>query len=165
MDIPTLKTERLTLRPMTFDDWPAYQALWATDRSAYMGGPLDRDAAWGAFCQDHAQWSLFGHGSLMIETDDQTCVGQVGINHGPLFAEKELGWMLYDGHEGHGYALEAARELHRWAFQDRAYDTLVSYVDPDNHRSASVARKLGGVLDPTAPRQDPEDLVFRHSAP
>jgi len=23
------------------------------------------------------------------------CVGQVGINHGPLFPEKELGWFVY----------------------------------------------------------------------
>ena len=162
MDIPTFTTDRLTLRPMTFADWPAYLGLWSTDRSRFMGGPLDRDAAWGAFCQDHAQWSLFGHGALMMDLADGTCVGQVGINHGPLFPEKELGWMLYDGYEGNGFAYEAAQAMHRWAFGTLGLATLVSYVDPENHASAALARKLGGVLDDTAARPDPTDLVFRH---
>jgi RimJ/RimL family protein N-acetyltransferase len=45
--------------------------------------------------------------------------------------------------------------------------TLVSYMDPENHASAAVARRLGAVPDPDAPRQPgPEneaDLVFRHT--
>ena len=91
------------------------------------------------------------------------CVGQVGINHGPLFPEKELGWLLYEGHEGHGYAFEAALALRDWAFGAGGLNTLVSYIDPANVRSVAVAERLGGVLDPDAARQDPEDLVFRHS--
>ncbi|MCY1557462.1 Acetyltransferase (GNAT) domain protein [compost metagenome] len=93
------------------------------------------------------------------------CVGQVGINHGPLFPEKELGWMLYEGHEGQGYAMEAAGALRDWAFAERGFDTLVSYCDPANVRSIAVAKRLGAVLDPDAPRQDQEDLVFRHPRP
>lgn len=47
-----------------------------------MGGPYDRRGAWGLFCHDVAQWALFGHGALMIDLPDGTCVGQIGINHG-----------------------------------------------------------------------------------
>jgi RimJ/RimL family protein N-acetyltransferase len=161
--IPTLTTERLILRAPVVEDFPAYEALWTSPRSRYMGGPYDGFAAWGLFCHDVACWELFGHGALMIELRETgACVGQVGINHGPLFPEKELGWLLYEGYEGHGYAIEAARALRDWAFAIHGLPTLVSYCDMANSRSIAVARKLGAVLDPDAPRKDPEDLVFRH---
>ena len=163
MDIPTLTAERLILRAPVFADFPAYEALLASPRSIHMGGPYNTFAAWGLFCHDVALWHLFGHGALMIDLRSTgECVGQVGINHGPLFPEKELGWLLYPGHEGHGYAIEAARALRDWAFAIRGLPTLVSYVDPANSRSIAVAERLGAKLDPDAPRQDPEDLVYRH---
>ena len=99
----------------------------------------------------------------MIELDETgECIGQVGINHGPLFPEKELGWLLYDGKEGHGYAAEAASALRDWAFATLKLQTLVSYVSPRNGKSAAVAQRLGAILDPSAPRSDPQDLVYRH---
>lgn len=162
-EIPTLTTARLILRPPATADFPAYAALWASQRSRFMGGPYDGFAAWGLFCHDIACWHLFGHGALMIDRRDTgECVGQVGINHGPLFPEKELGWLLYRGHEGHGYAAEAGRALRDWAFAKRGLATLVSYCDPANSRSIAVAERLGAVLDRTATGQDPEDLVYRH---
>ncbi|MHA6688910.1 GNAT family N-acetyltransferase [Devosia sp. A449] len=162
--IPTLTTSRLTLRPPVIADFPAYEALMASPRAVYMGGPYNRFAAWGLFCHDIAQWELFGHGALMVDlTATGACVGQVGINHGPLFPEQELGWLLYDGHEGHGYAAEAARALRDWAFTVRGLSTLVSYIDAGNLASIAVAERLGAVCDPAAARQDPEDLVYRHS--
>lgn len=161
--IPTIKTKRLRLRAPVLDDFPAYERMMLSERASFMGGPFDRTGAWGMFCHDIVCWSLFGHGGLMIERlADGVCVGQVGINHGPLFPEKELGWLLYDGAEGQGYATEAAAALRDWAFAARGLETLVSYVDPNNAASAAVAIRLGATLDPDAPRQDPEDLVFRH---
>ena len=164
--IPTLRTERLTLRAPVMADFPAYEALMVSPRALWMGGPFDTRGAWGMFCHDVAVWRLFGHGALMVDlAATGECVGQVGISHGPLFPEKELGWLVYDGHEGRGYASEAARALRDWSFATLGLATLVSYIDPGNRRSAAVAERLGGVLDPAAPRQDPDDLVYRHIAP
>ena len=163
MQAPTLTTERLTLRPMRAGDFPAYAALMASPRAAYMGGPYDTAAAWGLFCHDAGCWALFGHGALMMDlrgTGDT--VGQVGLNAGPLFPETELGWFVYDGHEGQGYATEGATALRDWAFAHLPIDTLVSYTDPANTASKAVALRLGAFPDDTAPRQDPEDCVFRH---
>lgn len=162
-DIPALTTERLTLRAPVIGDFEAYAALMGSPRSRGMGGPFDRRATWGIFCHDVALWPLFGHGALMIDLKATgLCIGQVGINAGPLFPEKELGWLLYDGHEGRGYVTEAARAMRDWAFGTLGLASLVSYVDPANSRSCAVAERLGAVLDPDAPRQDPADLVFRH---
>jgi RimJ/RimL family protein N-acetyltransferase len=162
---PTIRTERLILRAPVAGDFPDYAEFLASDRAQHMGGPYDRRGAWGLFCHDVAQWALFGHGALMIELPDGTCAGQVGINHGPLFPEKELGWLIYAGHEGQGYASEAAAALRDWAFGQLGLQTLVSYVDPRNQRSIAVAERLGARLDANADRTDPGDLVYRHQQP
>lgn len=161
--IPTLVTDRMLLRPMSFDDWVPYVALLGSERARYMGGPFSVKEVWGMFCADHAQWQLFGAGALMLE--DRTtgaCLGQVGINSGPLFPEQELGWLVFPEAEGGGYAFEAASALREWARKVKRLKTLVSYVDPQNDRSCKLAKRLGAVLDVNAPRQDPTDLVFRH---
>jgi RimJ/RimL family protein N-acetyltransferase len=161
--IPTLTTTRLTLRPMRFEDWPAYADMMTSQRARFMGGPFSQAVAWGMFCSDHAQWDLFGCGALMIDEQLVTrCVGQVGINAGPLFPEFELGWFVYPEFEGRGYAREAAEALLYWARDVRKVPSLVSYVDPDNARSAGLALRLGASLDPQARRPAPEDLVYRH---
>ncbi len=144
-------------------DFDFYRALMMSPRAVHMGGPFDLKTAWGMFTNDAAQWQFFGHGCLMIERRaDGAVLGQIGINHGPLFPEKELGWLLYDGFEGQGYAIEAAEAMRDWAFDILGLVSLVSYCDPENQRSIALARRLGAVLDPDAIGQDPEDLVFRH---
>lgn len=167
MSAPVLTTPRLTLRPLRMSDFPDYAAFMASPRSNFMGGPFDLSATWGQFCHDAGEWVLFGFGGLMIEvTATGAHVGVVGINAGPLFPEPELGWFLYEGQEGQGYATEAAGALRDWAFAHCKLPTLVSYMDPSNLRSARVAERLGARLDPEAPRQPgPEndnDLVYRH---
>lgn len=162
-DIPILQTERLRLRAPTMADWPSYERLMLSERAQYMGGPHTRESAWGLFCSDVAQWALIGYGALMIEDLlTQQCVGQVGLNHGPLFPETELGWFVYPDAEGKGYAFEAATVLKNWAFESKGFETMVSYIDPDNIRSCRLATKLGAVLDQEALRPALTDLVFRH---
>lgn len=162
--IPTLQTQRLVLRPMAEADFPAYAAFLASPRAAGLGGPLSLRQAWGLFCHDIACWSLYGHGGLMIDRrSDGVCIGQVGISHGPLFPEKELGWLLYEGHERQGYATEAAIALRDWAGQALGVPELVSYIAPNNASSAALAERLGAIRDLLADRPDPKDLVYRHS--
>ncbi|WP_176085289.1 GNAT family N-acetyltransferase [Martelella sp. HB161492] len=165
-EIPRLNTKRLILREALMSDFSAYAALMASPRANGMGGPHDEAAAWHMFCHDIAQWPLLGHGALMVDlAETGQCIGQVGINHGPLYPEHELGWLLYDGYEGKGYATEAASALRDWAFSALKLETLVSYTDADNTGSIAVAKRLGAVLDGQAPRPHPADLVWRHPRP
>lgn len=161
--VPILETKRLILRPPTAGDFPAYERLMASPRSRHVGGPYSRSAAWGKFCHGIACWFLFGHGALMIDLRASgDCAGMVDISDGPLFPEKELGWLLYDSHEGRGYATEAAAALRDWAVQSLGCKRLVSYIDPANKASIRVAERLGATLDLAAPKQDPGDLVYQH---
>lgn len=164
--IPTLETDRLLLRPQTMEDWPAYAGLMMSDHAVFMEGPHTLPDAWGMFCHDLAQWHLLGVGALMIEERESgKCLGQVGINHGPLFPEHELGWLVYPEFEGKGYASEAALALRDWGFEVRGLATLVSHIDPENTRSRKLAERLGAELEVDPERPGPDVLVYRHKAP
>lgn len=165
--IPTLETARLVLRPPEPADFPAFAAMMASERAAMMGGPFGTAGAWGAFCHAIGTWTYFGRGTLFITLKgNNTAIGEVGLNDGPLFPETELGWSLFSAEdEGHGYVTEAATTLRDWAFGTTDLGSLVSYTHPENHASQAVAKRLGAVRDHEAPRQDPEDVVFRHMRP
>jgi RimJ/RimL family protein N-acetyltransferase len=160
---PIIETDRLLLRAPVLEDWPGFAELMASDRAKYMGGPFSLGSAWGVFCHGIALWHLFGVGNLSIELRETgQCVGQIEINQGPRFPEPELGWQLLGEFEGKGYAFEAAVAMRDWAFRERDLETLVSYIDPGNSRSIRLAERLGATLDQHAPKQDPDDLVYRH---
>lgn len=145
---PVLHTERLVLRAPVMADFAAYCAFVTSDRARFMGGPHSEDTAWSWFCNDVAQWALLDMGGLILDRPEGGPLGQVSLTHGPQFPEPELGWFLFDGAEGQGYATEAAAALRDWALGPRGLDTIVSYIDPDNAASAAVARRLGATIDP-----------------
>ncbi len=164
---PVLETDRLTLRPFRLEDFEPFAALYASDRSRYIDGPVDRGEAWLFFVAGIGQWPLLGFGSFAIERKgDGACVGGIGLNAPPQFPERELGWVLWDGFEGHGFASEAALRARHFAFATLGWETAVSYIHPDNHASLRVAARLGAVHDLHA--EIPDDgptLVYRHTPP
>ncbi|MEL7215970.1 MAG: GNAT family N-acetyltransferase [Pseudomonadota bacterium] len=161
-----LETERLTLRPHRLSDFEDYAAMLASERSVPMGGPVDRGTAWDAFCGEVAAAQLgLGQVWAIERRADEAHVGQVGFQQPPSFPERELGWMLYAGFEGQGYALEAARAARDYGFGTLGWDDFVSYIDPDNARSVRLAEALGGVRDADAPVPTEGDLVYRHTRP
>ncbi|MEM9523839.1 MAG: GNAT family N-acetyltransferase [Pseudomonadota bacterium] len=166
MTVPTLTTDRLTLRAHRIEDFPAYALLWASDEARFMGGPLNRDGAWGMFCTDVAGWSLHGFGAWAVERSvDGRTIGQVGLNAPPSFPERELGWLVYPDYRGRGYGCEAACAARGFAWRTLGWTTVVSYVDPQNAASIRLAKRLGAALDPDAARPEPSTLVFRHPSP
>jgi RimJ/RimL family protein N-acetyltransferase len=113
----------------------------------------------------HVLQRLFALGLIWFRVPDvrsRTCLGQVGINCGPLHPEREIGRFVYPEAEGKGYALEAVLAMRDWALQQRRLLTLVNYVDHENIRSFKLAKRLGADLDENAARPHPNDLVFRH---
>lgn len=164
---PTIFTTRLSLRPHCVEDFDALAALFATDRSRFMGGPLSRKDIWRWFAAEVGSWPLLGIGSWAIErTADQAYLGQVGLNHPADYPEAELGWTLFEEFEGRGYAQEAARAVLDWTRANRDLPSIVSYINLNNTRSIALAKRLGARPDPDAalPSDDtPEDTaVYRH---
>jgi RimJ/RimL family protein N-acetyltransferase len=163
MTIPTLQTERMTLRAPRLSDFERWAEFFASDRSRFERGPLDRVAGYRTWAADVALWQLRGYGAFgMDHRDSGAYLGEVGIYRPEGFPETEIGWFVVPEAEGQGYALEGARAVLHWVRETFAWERLVSYIDPGNTRSIALGLRLGGVIDPDLPGADPDDVVIRH---
>lgn len=162
--IAVVETARLLLRAPTRADFAAVEAFLASERAEFLTGDFGTPSArWRAFAASVGTWVMDGWGYWGVERKaDGALVGAVGFSGPPDHPEIELGWDLYAGHEGQGYATEAAAAARDWGFREAGLATFVSCIDPANARSIRVAERLGAVLDPDAPRVEPDDLIYRH---
>lgn len=165
--IPTLKTERLTLRGWKKDDFDGFAAFRGDPERTQLSssGALDRAGAWTMFCAMAGEWQINGMGTLAIETADREVVGYSGIWYPIDIAEPELSWNLYKGAEGKGYATEAARAVQIWAAETLKLPPLMSFVHPDNKPSIAVAERLGATLEDRTTLRGSPRLVYRHINP
>lgn len=146
-EIPTLQTERLTLRAFRAGDLDAYAAMQANPevmRYLGTGGTRTRAQAWEAMAQALGQWALRGTGQWVIEeTTTGAFAGRAGILHPLEWDAPEIAYALDRPFWGRGYASEAARAVHHWAYEVRGLTGLVSYIRPENEASKRVVARLG----------------------
>jgi len=163
---PILETDRLKLRPYRYEDFEGFAALYQSPRSKYMDGPIERNTAWTLFAAGAAHWQLLGHGPWSIERKDDTqCVGLVSLNPPIAAPEQELGWALWEGYTGKGYALEAAICARDFALQTLNWASFVSYISAPNTPSIKLAKHLGATLDPEATsKQTGDTQVYRYTS-
>lgn len=164
--IPTITTERLTLRAPTKADFTPYAEIFASDRSKYMDGPLDRNDAWHGFAADIVGWQVLGFGYWTVtENTTGEFAGFVGFAKPPVYPERELGWMVTPQYEGRGYAFEAATAARKYAYGTLGWSTMVSYIAHKNARSIKLAERMGCTRDDAAVQLAAGAYVYRHPAP
>jgi RimJ/RimL family protein N-acetyltransferase len=164
---PVLETERLILRLPEAKDFEAYATYYAEDRSCFTGGPLDRPTAWRAFAAQLGHWQLRGYGLWTVtEKGIDAAIGHVGFWNPEGWLEREIGWVLYPGHEGRGYANEAAMAARTHAYRDLGWGALMSVIAPGNDRSIALAVRMGASLERewVSPAGKPA-LIYRHPGP
>ena len=165
---PVLDTARLILRAPELRDFDAYGAFMASPRSVLVGGPLSREMAWRFFGHHVGHWALRGYGTFFMEPKGGgDAIGMVMAWHPEGHPEREIGWCLFtDAAAGQGHATEAARAVLAHLFGTLHWDTVVSYIAPENDASLRMAERLGAYRDPDAPQADPDnpDTVWRHRA-
>ena len=161
---PTLETERLVLRPYREADFEAFAAYFASSRSIYTDGPVSRMTAWDLFTAGSGRWMISGHGAWTIERKaDGSALGLVSLNTAITLRDPELGWILWEGFEGQGYAYEAALNARNFAFEILGWPTLISGIHHDNAASIRLAERLGAERDTSLVLDDePETLFYRH---
>jgi RimJ/RimL family protein N-acetyltransferase len=165
--IPTLSTERLILRAPESRDFAPFAAFYAGPRAQFVGGPLTRELAWRMLAMEIGHWQLKGFGRWIVERRDTgESAGLVGPFAPEGWPEPELGWDLFDGHEGQGFATEAARAAREHAYRGLGWTTAISLVKPANTASLAVCRRLGARQDGeiTHERHGPMQ-VWRHPSP
>lgn len=82
-----------------------------------------------------------------VDTHEGAFVGRVGVINHIGWPEPELGWHLYEGHEGKGYAREAALAVRDHMQVRLGMGPLISMIDAENSRSLSLVRRLGAKLE------------------
>ena len=145
MDIPTLETERLVLRPFRQEDTDAFAALCADEEvMRWLGGTMDRSQAWRHMAALTGHWRLRGFGQWALERRDTgEFAGQAGLYRPEGWPAIEIGWAIARSAWGSGYASEAARASLAYGFDEVGLDRIIHLIKPDNERSQSVARKIG----------------------
>jgi RimJ/RimL family protein N-acetyltransferase len=163
---PVIETPRLRLRPHRMEDMDAFWAFYQTPRAEYVGTPKNRTHMFYGLSSEVVSWDWMGHGAWAIDTKEGDFIGQVAITQPPHFPEREIGWTLFECAEGKGHGMEAASAALNWAWAE-GFETLVSYIHPQNTRSIALATRLGAALDtdaaiPAGETPD-ETIVYRHS--
>lgn len=165
-EAPILQTKRLYLRPYRLEDFEPFAVLYQSERSKYMDGPIDRDRAWTLFAAGAGRWLLLGYGPWAIERKEcGQCIGIVSLNPPMRNTEKELGWALWEGFTGQGYAWEAAQRAFSFAITELGWTDFVSYISAPNTSSIKLAERLGAICDSEASATQPDDtLAYRYDA-
>lgn len=163
---PRLETERLILRGPEEDDFGPVAEFMASPRATFVGGPVtDRFAVWRAFLAVMGHWALRGYGFFTLELKGSGGIaGRVGVVYHEMWPEPELGWHLFDGFEGHGYAFEAAVTIRDWANEVHDLGPLISMIVPENHRSIALAERLGATWECPVDLLGTRGGIYRHPA-
>ena len=149
MDQPTIRTDRLILRPFADADTQRYWEILTTPQvsaALYVPEGFGPERAWGQMAMWRGQFALRGTGQWAVEEKATgRMIGRSGT-HRPLrddWPGIEIGWVLDPDRWGRGFATEAGRASVEWAFAHHDVDGLFSVILPENAASAAVARRLG----------------------
>ena len=100
--VPTLTTDRLTLRAPREADFPTMLAFNDSPRAAFIGGSIPRQQIWRGLLANIGHWALRGHGFYSVDTKAGDFSGRCGVFFRDGWDEPELVWQLVGGFGGDG---------------------------------------------------------------
>lgn len=165
LTIPVLQTGRLVLREPREADFPAMLAFSESPRAGFVGGNIGRKWVWRGLLANIGHWVLRGYGFYSVDTREGAFIGRVGVIYHDGWDEPELAWHLFDGHEGQGYAQEAALAARADYHARFKAPAPISYVDVANTRSEALALRLGARREATVADPEGDYHIYRHPAP
>jgi len=152
LNIPTIETERLILRPHRKTDFEAYVTFWADEDVVrhITGVPSTREQTWARLLRATGMWHHMGFGFLAIEEKETgRFVGECGFLETrremtpSIEGTLETGWALSPSFHGRGYASEALQAMIAWAEQRFPDMEMTCIISPENAPSIRLAGKLG----------------------
>lgn len=148
MEIPTLETPRLVLRPFVEADATAlFDVSHDPEVMRFIGDRTipSMEDCWRAVATWLGHWQIRGYGPLaVVERESGRFIGRVSLWYPYGWPAPELGYMFGRDAWGRGYATEAAGAALHWAFANVTdLDDWISLIDPANTASVRVVTKLG----------------------
>ena len=154
--LPTIKTERLTLRPVADEDAADYARLASdTERNRYWGYDYRED--WKRPTPPKARWFLEGEREDFSHRREMPLgiyegtmfVGEVTFHRFGYAAEAEIGVRLLPEAEGKGYAAEAVRAYTEFGFSRLNLERVEAKCFCENERSRKMLLSAGLCEDGT----------------
>lgn len=147
IQIPTLQTPTLTLRPLQANDAPTLYHIYQTEGVLrYFPGttppPLEKVERFIAGQQAH--WEQYGYGNWgLLPPGASDIIGWAGLQFLPELDETEVGFLLDKPFWGQGYATAAARASLQFGFEHFDLDHIIALAHPENLASQRVIQKCG----------------------
>lgn len=147
MTPPTVTTERLTLRGLSLADADAFARFFASDHSAFYGGPIHSEESWRKLSMYAGHWTLRGYGPWAITlTETGETIGMAGPWFPEGWPEPEITYFLLEEFGGKGYATEAVRASLDWVFAN-GWTCAMSAVAECNAPSIKIVERLGATAE------------------
>lgn len=143
----TLKTKRLTIRPLENADLKAFFAVTGdTVVMRFVGDnqPLSLELTQRWIEVSQRNYATKGYGCMaVIETSSTDFIGYCGLVVGEDTNAPELIYAFKPSVWGKGYATEAAHAMLEFGLVDCGLDVIEATADPDNLASVRILEKLG----------------------
>ncbi len=142
-----IETERLFLREMTQEDFPALYAVLA-DSDIMRHYPYTFDESrvrrWISRNIERYKTNGFGLWAVCLKETGRM-IGDCGLTLQSINGQikPEIGYHIAKAHQRRGYAKEAVQAVRDWAFQNTAFDALYSYMKATNLPSIATAQANG----------------------
>ena len=143
-----LETERLFLREMTWEDYPAICEILQDEKTmyAYEHAFSDEEAkAWISRQMERYEKEGIGLWAVVLKETGKV-IGQCGLTWQDVGAEApvlEVGYLFLRAHWHQGFATEAARACRDWAFSVLRAPRVYSVIRDTNVASQRVAQRNG----------------------
>lgn len=149
-DLTLLETDRLVLSGWTMDQVDDLVRLHGNPNiSRYLtlgGEPWSEDQARKAVEHWIELFAVRRLGKMrLIRKSDDSFIGRAGYGIYSPTNEPELGFALFEDHQGQGYATEAATALRDWVFRETDAPQFLGFADTRNAPSLAVLGKIGMV--------------------
>lgn len=166
MNTPNLETERLLLRPFTYEDAEDVFSCWESDPDVakYMfwtsHNDIEKTKEWIAFETeqiDKDDWYRFA--LVLKETNELIGTGLI------YFEEEvnswEIGYNLGKKYWGKGYTTEAMKQIISFAQEELGITEIVGRYAKENPASGKVMKKLGFRFEKEIPYECNNGTVLR----
>ncbi len=161
-----LETKRLLLRHLLPDDLDNLFALYSDPeiRRYFPEGTLTYEET-----KEELEWFLHGHPThpelglwATIHKADNRFIGRCGLLPWTIEqrSEVEVAYLLDKRYWGQGLVTEAAHAIMHYGFEHLHLPRLICLIDPANHASIKVARKIGMTFEKEAVDEKGPYLLF-----